>query len=258
MTPPNTCSTLMRWSGGIAAAALALCAPARAQDARAIVQKADALMRGSASYAELTMTVVKPSWERTMAMKVWSLEPEYSLVCITEPARDRGTVTLKRGPEVWNWLPAVQKVIKIPPSMMLQPWMGSDFTNDDLVRASSIVRDYTHTLLGTDTCDGTECYRVQLSPRPGAGVVWGKVLMWISARGFLELRTDYFDEDGTLVKTFRGSRIRAFGDRTLPSHWEMIPAGGGGNRTVIDYAVLRFDVRLAPGFFSLQNMSRVH
>ena len=247
----------MNWHEILSCAMIALAVPARAQDAHAIVQKADALMRGAASYAELTMTVVKPSWERTMTMKVWSLEPEYSLVYITDPARDRGTVTLKRGSEVWNWLPAVQKVIKIPPSMMLQPWMGSDFTNDDLVRASSIVRDYSQILLGTDTCGGKECYRVQLTPKPGAGVVWGKVLMWISTHGFLELRTDYFDEDGALVKTFRGSGIRSFGDRTLPAHWEMIPAGAGGNRTVVDYAVLRFDVRLAPDFFSLQNMARV-
>jgi len=247
----------MRHHGILACAILAMAATVRAQDAGAIVRKADDLMRGAASYAEFTMTVVKPSWERTLAMKAWSLEPEYSLVYVTAPARDRGTVTLKRGSEVWNWLPAVQKVIKIPPSMMLQPWMGSDFTNDDLVRASSIVRDYSHTLLADDTCGGMECYTVQLIPKPGAGVVWSKVRMWISKRGLLELRTDYFDEDGALVKTFRGSKIRPFGDRTLPSRWEMIPAGAGGDRTVIEYSTLRFDVRLAPEFFSLQSMSRV-
>lgn len=118
--------------------------PATAQDVAAIMRKADELMRGKSSYAQITMTIQKPGWHRTMAMKAWSLEPDFSLAYVSEPARDRGTVTLKRGKEVWNWVPSVQKVIKIPPSMMLQSWMGSDFTNDDLVRASSIVKDYTH------------------------------------------------------------------------------------------------------------------
>jgi outer membrane lipoprotein-sorting protein len=229
-----------------------------AQDALEIVRKADDLMRGKSSYSLITMTIVKPDWQRTMTMKAWSLEPEYALIYVTEPARDKGTVTLKRRNEVWNWLPSVQKVIKIPPSMMLQSWMGSDFTNDDLVRASSIVKDYTHSLLGREVYDGLECYKIQLIPKPEAGVVWAKVLVWISCKDFLELKTEYYDEDGRLVKSFLGSKVKLFGDRRLPSHWEMVPCDDPGDRTILDYNELTFDIPITPNFFSLQNMTRIH
>ncbi len=228
------------------------------QDASAIIRKADELMRGTSSYAQITMTIVKPEWQRTMTMKVWSLEPNFSLVFMTEPARDKGTVTLKRGNEVWNWLPSVQKVIKIPPSMMLQSWMGSDFTNDDLVRASSIVNDYTHSLLGHEVYEGHECHKIQLIPKPEAGVVWARVLVWISTEGYLELKTEYYDEAGALVKSFLGSKIKSFGDRKLPAHWEMVPQNSRGNKTILEYDELRFNVTLNADFFSLQNMKRVH
>jgi outer membrane lipoprotein-sorting protein len=228
------------------------------QSAREIVAKANDLLHGKSSYAQITMTIVKPDWQRTMTMKAWSLEPEYSIVYLSEPARDKGTVTLKRRNEVWNWLPSVQKVIKIPPSMMLQSWMGSDFTNDDLVRASSIVDDYTHTLLGNDTCQGYDCYKLQLIPKPEAGVVWSKVIVWISIKGYLELKTEYYDEDGTLVKSFLGSNVRLFGDRRLPAHWEMIPHDNPGDKTILDYDELTFDISLTADYFSLQNMKRVH
>ena len=229
-----------------------------AQDALEIIRKADELMRGNSSYAQITMTVVKPDWQRTMTMKAWSLEPNYSLIYVTEPARDKGTVTLKRGNEVWNWLPSVQKVIKIPPSMMLQSWMGSDFTNDDLVRASSIVKDYTHTLLGREVYEGYDCYKIQLVPKPEAGVVWARVLIWISSNGFLELKTEYYDEDGILVKSFLGSNVKSFGDRRLPAHWEMIPHDNPGNKTTLDYDELKFNISVTADFFSLQNMKRIH
>lgn len=228
------------------------------QNATAIIRKADELMRGTSSYAEITMTIVKPDWQRTMTMKAWSLEPHYSLVYMTQPARDKGTVTLKRGNEVWNWLPSVQKVIKIPPSMMLQSWMGSDFTNDDLVRASSIVSDYTHSLLGREMYEGHECYKIQLVPKPEAGVVWARVLIWISTEGSLELKTEYYDENGSLVKSFLGSKVRTFGDRKLPAHWEMVPQNSNGNKTVLEYNELKFNVSLNSDYFSLQNMKRIH
>ena len=141
------------------------------QDAKEIVKKADELMRSKSSYSELTMKIIKPDWSREMGMKVWALEPDYALIYITSPARDKGTVTLKRKNEVWNWLPSAQKVIKIPPSMMLQSWMGSDFTNDDLVRQSSIVEDYNHKLVGEENINGYNCYKIEMIPKPEAGVV---------------------------------------------------------------------------------------
>jgi outer membrane lipoprotein-sorting protein len=248
---------MMRHLFCAAAAILLVAGPVRSQDAREIVKRANDLMRGTASYSEFTMTVVKPEWSRSFSMKAWGLEPDYALVYVTSPARDRGSVTLKRKAEVWNWLPSIQRVIKIPPSMMLASWMGSDFTNDDLVRQSSIVEDYTHQLLGEEMMQGLRCYRVQLTPKPEAAVVWGKVIMWISTEGFMELRTDFFDEEGHLSKSFLGSNIRVLGGRRLPVRWEMVPADGPGQKTVLEYQQLDFSVPLTPSFFSEQNMKKV-
>src|SRR5574338_1391537 len=135
------------------------------QTATEVVQKADQLMKAKSSYSEIEMTIVKPDWSRTMGLKIWALEPDFALIYVTEPARDKGTVTLKRKNEVWNWIPSAQKVIKIPPSMMMQSWMGSDFTNDDLVKESSIVDDYTHKFIGEENLRGYDCWKIQLIPK---------------------------------------------------------------------------------------------
>ena len=222
-----------------------------------IVKKANDLLRGTSSISTLTMEVIKPDWSRKISMKVWALEPDYALILITAPARDRGTVTLKRKKEVWNWIPTIQRVIKIPPSMMLQPWMGSDFTNDDLVREASIVEDYDQKLLGEEQYAGYRCYKIEMIPKPEAGVVWGKIIGWISKKSFLELKAEYYDEDGVLVKTMLGSKVKKMGGRTLPTHWEMIPVNKPGHKTVMEYQDIKFDVKIKPSFFSLQNMKRV-
>jgi len=229
----------------------------RAQNATEIVRRANELMHGVSTVSVMSMTVVKPEWSRTVAMNIWALEPDYALVLVTAPARDKGSVTLKRKTEVWNWLPSVQRVIKIPPSMMLQPWMGSDFTNDDLVRQASIVNDYTHRIIGTDTLEGRRCWKIELVPKPEAGVVWGKQIMWISQKDDMELRVEYYDEDGALAKSFCGSAVRNFNGRSFPSHWEMLPVHEDGNKTILEYESVRFDVRLDPAFFSEQNMKNV-
>jgi outer membrane lipoprotein-sorting protein len=227
------------------------------QDAKEIVKKADELMRSKSSYSELEMTIEKPNWSRTIAMKVWALEPDYAIIYITSPARDRGTVTLKRKNEVWNWLPSAQRVIKIPPSMMLQSWMGSDFTNDDLVRQSSIVNDYNHNLVGEEEISGYKCYKIEMIPKPEAGVVWGKILTWISKDKYLQVKADYYDEDGYLVKSFVGSEEKKMGGRDILTHWEMIPVDKPGNKTVMDYTEIKFNYPVGVSFFSEQNMKRV-
>ncbi|GBD93570.1 hypothetical protein BMS3Abin05_01154 [bacterium BMS3Abin05] len=228
-----------------------------AETPREIVKKANDLWYGKSSISEGTMTVIKPTWTRKISTKAWMLEPDYALILITGPAKDKGIVTLKRKNELWNWIPAIQRVIKIPPSMMLQPWMGSDFTNDDLVRESSIVNDYTQSLIGEEKINGYECYKIKLMPKPEAGVVWEKVIMWISKKSYMELKTEYYGEEGKLVKTLTGSKIKKMGGRILPSYWEMIPANKPGHKTVLDYKTIRFNVNIKPSFFSLQNMKRV-
>ncbi len=228
-----------------------------ARDAKEIVRKANDLIRSKGSYSKITMEVIKPDWARKMEMKVWALEPDYSLLLITKPAKNKGYVTLKRKKEVWNWIPSVRRVIKIPPSMMLQSWMGSDFTNDDLVRQSSIVDDYTHKIIGSEIIDGYDCYKIQLTPKPDAGVVWGKILAWISKKGYLQLKADYFDEDDELIKTMAGSKVKKMGGRLIPTHWEMIPVNKPGQKTVMEYLEIKFNVKHKTSFFSRQNMKKV-
>jgi outer membrane lipoprotein-sorting protein len=141
--------------------------------------------------------------------------------------------------------------------MMLQSWMGSDFTNDDLVRESSIVEDYNHGILGEEELDGYPCYQIRLLPKPDAGVVWGKIIIWITKEGFMELKADYYDEDDFLIKTMIGSNIREMGGRVLPTRWEMIPHEKEGQKTVLQYHKMTFNPKLKTSFFSQQNMKRV-
>jgi len=236
---------------------LLLLSLSQAQDAKEIVAKANELIRAKSSYTEMTMSIIKPTWSREITMKIWSLEPEYALILITEPAKDKGLVTLKRKKEVWNWVPNVNRVIKIPPSMMMQSWMGSDFTNDDLVRQSSIVEDYTHIISGEEEVDGYDCYKVELTPKPEAGVVWGKIITWISKEGYLQLKADHYDEDMVLIKSMIGSDVKKMGGRLIPAHWKMIPLDEPGQKTVMEYKNIEFNIDIDESYFSQQNMRRV-
>ena len=228
-----------------------------AESAKEIVRKANELVRASSSYSELIMKIVKPDWSRELEMKIWSLEPEYLLLLTTKPAKDKGTVFLKRKKEVWNWVPTINKVIKIPPSMMLQSWMGSDFNNDDLVRQSSIVEDYEHEIISEEKNDEYNCFKIQLNPKPEAGVVWGKIIMWITKNGYIQLRADYYDEEEFIVKSMIGSNIQKMGGRTFPTHWEMIPQDKPDQKTVMDYINIEFNIKTEPSFYSQQNMKKV-
>lgn len=242
---------------GVVAATLPPAHAAGIPDATEIVRRAEEHMRGRTSYSELAMTLVRPEWSRTLAMKSWTKGNEQSLILVTAPVHDRGTTFLKRGHEVWSWMPSVERVIKIPPSMMSQSWMGSDFANDDLVKESSIVNDYTHAITGDSTLDGRACWKILLLPKPESAVVWGKVLVWIDKRDGLELRREYYDEDGALVDVMSMSGIRTIGGRLLPTVMEMSPVDKPGNKTVLTYQAARFDEPIADSFFSEQNMKRV-
>lgn len=230
----------------------------RAQnEASAIVKKADEKLRGSSSKSELKMTIVRPNWTRELAMKTWSKGNDYSLTLLTAPARDRGTAFLKRENEIWNWQPTIDRVIKMPPSMMLQSWMGSDLKNDDLVRESSIVEDYTHQLLGKEMMEGLSCYKIALIPKEDAPVVWGKVICWIDQRDYLQLKTEFYDEDNYLVHTIYGKAIKTMSGKRLPSIMEVVPANEEGHKTILEYLSLEFDEPIPTSFFSIQNMKRI-
>ena len=237
--------------------ALAAFTSLMAQDAREIIQRAEDKLRGASSFSEMKMTVVRPDWSREVTMKSWSIGRDFSLILITGPARDKGVAFLKREREIWNWQPTIDRTIKMPPSMMMQSWMGSDFTNDDLVRESSILRDYNHELEGTETIDGRKCWKIKLVPKADAAVVWGEIFMWIDQTEYLQLQTEFYDEDGYLVNTMVGKAIKEMDGKMLPSIMEVIPAEEDGHKTVLEYLNLDFDIDVKESFFSVQNMKRV-
>ena len=141
--------------------------------------------------------------------------------------------------------------------MMMQSWMGSDFTNDDLVKQSSMTTDFTHKLLGQEKLDGRNCYVIELTPKPNAAVVWGKIKMWIDDKDYLELKVEFYDEDEFLVNTMYGRNIMTLGGRTLPTKLELIPADKPGNKTIIEQLAIDFNVDVNESFFSVQNLKRV-
>jgi outer membrane lipoprotein-sorting protein len=230
---------------------------AYSQTAEEIIEKADAKMRGTSSQSIMKMTVVRPDWTREVTMKGWSHGTKYSLILITAPARDKGQAFLKRKKEMWNWQPTIDRVIKMPPSMMLQSWMGSDFTNDDLVKESSIVHDYTHELEKDTTINGLNAYKIVLIPKPDAPVVWGKIVAYVDEVEYNQLLVYYYDEDDFLINTLTMSKIKEMGGKVIPTLLEMVPAEEPENKTVIEYLNLEFDIDINENFFSLQNTKRV-
>lgn len=227
------------------------------QDAKTIVERADKKFRGETAKAEMSMTIVRPDWSREVRMKTWGKGEDYALILITYPDRDKGMTFLKRKNEIWNWLPSVERVIKIPPSMMMQSWMGSDFTNDDLVRESSIVNDYTHEIAGDSVIDGRDCYVIEATPKPEAPVVWGKVMIWITKEDYMQLRGEFYDEDDELINILEMSQIKEMGGRVIPTLMEMIPVDKEGHKTILEYRSAEFNVPIPASFFSEQNMKRI-
>jgi outer membrane lipoprotein-sorting protein len=223
-----------------------------------IVRKTDEKFKGEMSgYSVMTMTIIRPAWQRTVEFKSWSMDDDYALTLITGPAREKGQTFLKRKNEMWSWNPAINRLIKLPPSMMSQGWMGSDYTNDDILRESSVVDDYIHTIEGEEDIDGRMCYRIKLLAKEDAGVLWSHQLWWVDKKEFIALKAELFDEDGLLVRTEYGKEIKILDGRLLPTLLELIPAENPGNKTVLRIIETKFNVRMEESFFSLQNMKTI-
>ena len=196
-----------------------------------IVASVEARLWGNTVLGKYEMTITTPYWKRTLKLQMWMRRPEKSFVRILSPAKEAGIGSLRIKSEMWNYLPKVERVIKIPPSMMLQPWMGSDFSNDDLVKESSMINDYTHKVAGFENYKGTEVYRVISTPKPDAAVIWGSIVYLVRKSDLMPVRQEYIDERGKIIKVLSFSKIRKFGDRFLPSLWEMQPTQKPGNFT---------------------------
>jgi outer membrane lipoprotein-sorting protein len=225
---------------------------ARALDLRQLIREVEDQYMGLSSRARMTMQVRTEHWERAMEMEAWSLGRDYFLTRILEPPKERGVSTLKVDKEVWNYLPKVDRVIKIPPSMMGGSWMGSHITNNDLVKAAHIDEDYDFTLL-----EETDAFwRIEGLPKPEAAVVWGKIVYQVEKTARIPQLVEYFDEDMAKVRQIRFDDVRVIGGRTLPMRMTVRPTDDPEEMTLLHYRSIEFDLPIEKSFFSLGNLKR--
>lgn len=224
------------------------------QDAKEIVKKSDEKMRGETSQVDMTIKTVRPTWSREMNIHAWMKGNDMAMLLVKSPARDKGIVYLKRKKEVWNWMPSLEKIIKLPPSMMSQSWMGTDFTNDDLVKESSIVDDYNHNIVGDTVIDNRPSYKIQMIPKPEAAVVWGKLIVCIDKKDLLQLHVRFYDEEGVLINTMNSYDVKVMDGRLIPTRFEMIPADKNNQKTVMIYNSIKYNKPISDGFFTTEKM----
>ena len=230
--------------------------PAEAIEAAQLIRHIDRLWRGDTSRATMTMTVKTRRYERTMTLEAWSRGKEDSLVVIRDPIKDRGIATLKVRENIWNYLPKINRVTKVPSSMMSGSWMGSHFTNDDLVKESTFEDDYDSRISFEGQRDGRSIFELTSIPKPDAAVVWGKVVTEIDQKTLAPYRAFYYDEDGALVRTLTFDEDKRVGSRIVPMRLSLQPADKPGESTVITYQSIEFGVPLQASFFSLQSLQR--
>ena len=225
---------------------------AAAADLQALVRNVEQQYNGDSSHVLATMHIVTEQWSRTISMEGWSLGREFSLTRITAPAKEKGVGTLKSGREVWNYLSRVDRVIKIPPSMLGASWMGSHISNDDLVKANHVDLDYDLSLM-----EETDDYRkVLCTPKADAAVIWGKIIYTIRKSDDVPLEIEYFDDLGDKVRTIGFDDIRQVDGHTLPMDMIVLPEDKPGEKTVLHYDSIDFDVSLKESFFSLRNLKK--
>lgn len=222
-------------------------------DADGIVKAAFDYWRGDASVSTTRMTIHRPEWERTMTIRAWTRGETDSLFVITEPVKDNGNGTLKLGDSMWMYNPKVNRVIKLPPSMMSQAWQGSDFSNNDLSKTDSLIRDYVHTIAGEETHEGKKVYLVKSMPRPDAPVIWGMIRLKIREDHIL-LSEGFYDEELELVKEMTASDIRMADGRLFPMTWKMQKSDVKDEYTLMVYKEIVFKKSLNKRIFTLSNL----
>jgi hypothetical protein len=224
--------------------------------AREVLDRVDDLFRSRSAHGQARMTVTTEHWTRSLELEFWSQGEERSLIRILAPQKEKGTATLKVERDLWNYLPKVKRVIKLPSSMMSASWMGSHFTNDDLVKENRFSEEYTFTVSFEGVRDGVEVIEIACVPKEDAPVVWGRVVVRVRTEDWLPLVIDYFDEGGRPARTMTYGDVRTLGGRRLPSRLTVVPADKPNESTTVVYEEIAFDVPLAPDTFSLQNLQR--
>ena len=230
--------------------------PAAAQEtpeAAQIVRDAIDHWRGISSYSEMTMVIHRPDWERSMSMRAWTKGDEQSLVRVTEPKKDRGNGTLTDGDSMWTFSPKINRVIKIPSSMMGQSWMGSDFSNKDVAKADDIIDQYDHSILKVREEEGLTVYEIESIPHEEAAVVWGREVLHIRD-DWVVLEHRFYDQDGELVKSLRSLEIGEMGGRTVALRQRMGKVEAPDEWTEIRVGAVEYDIEIADSMFTLSNL----
>ena len=205
-----------------------------------IIQTLDELYRTNSSYAEMEMEIITPHWQRTLRMNVWTEGMEKTFIRIIAPKKEKGVATLRIGNEMWNYLPKTNKVIKIPPSMMMSSWMGSDFNNNDLVSEFSLLTDYTYEIIQPDTAQDNLVY-VKCTPKEGLPIVWSYIIAAVREQDYIPVQEEYYDESDKLMRVMNFKDITTFDNRKIPSIMELIPQTEKGHKTVLKYLEAEFN-----------------
>ncbi len=218
-----------------------------------VLKKIDELYRSRSSRAAVEMEIVTPHWQRTLKMRFWSQGMDKTFIRIDEPLKEKGVATLRVENEMWNYLPKTDKVIKVPPSMMMSSWMGSDFTNDDLVKEYTFLDDYLFEEAVFESPEDNVLY-IKCIPREGVPVVWGHIIIAARESDAMPLWEKFYDEKGELVREMVFEDVKIMGGRTIPSTLILQPTTKDGYRTVLRYSQAAFDLDLDPGIFTLRNL----
>lgn len=228
-----------------------------AETAKEIVKKSDDLIRGKSSEFLMELTVMTPNWERTNKIKGYMRGLDEAFLRFLTPAKDKNTGFLKVGYNLWMYLPKIERIIKIPPTMMRQSMMGSDFSYDDMVKESSIVRDYIHQLVTEEAYGTREAYVIKMTPKEDAPVVYGGLKIWIEKKTYIPLRVNFYDEKGKLIKFMKYSNIKKLGERVIPTYMEMRDLSKKGHKTIIKYIDIKFDIDIPDEIFTQRNLRKL-
>ena len=238
-------------------AQLPVCAESHATDidVKAIVKRMDELYRSETSQTNMEMQIVTPHWERTLALEIWTQGMDRTFILITSPKKEKGVATLRIGNEMWNYLPKTNKVMKVPPSMMMGSWMGSDFTNDDLVKESSMLDDYTYEVITPADAQPGHLY-IQLLPKEDSPIVWGKLIVAIRVSDRIPVWQHFYDEAGRLTRVMNFKEVKSFDGKTVPSVMEMMPQNKEGHKTVVRFVDAEFDKGIDEKIFTRRNLQK--
>lgn len=221
-----------------------------------LLDRVDRLYRSERSRASMEMAIVTPEWRRTLTMEIWTEGLEKTFIRVKSPARDAGAATLRKGNEMWNYFPKINKVMKVPPSMMMGSWMGSDFTNDDLVKESTLLDDYNGEFFRPEKPD-PELHYIRLKPKKETVSLWGAIELEIRKDDLLPVSERYYDEKGRLQRKMEFSDIAELDGRRMPRVMKMVPLSKEGHVTTIRYLDAEFDLDLPDDTFTLRNLQRV-